>query len=338
MGRNRDYKKDQKLPPYVYRKKARDLVEYRPYIAKGVFGKSIYLKDAKGKNLKADAPLEAIYKAYSKFADEPKPNKKTLAWLLNEYFKSIQFARLAQSTKRHYRIMQGIITNKELSNGMLFGDLDLKFIKPPVIAGYRDSRADTKVSANRELQFLSAVFSWSIEKGYVEVNPCHGVRKFEENSRDRYIEDDEYKTVYDLAPAHIKVMMEISYLCRARRGEVLALIRNDVLEGGVFIKRSKGSDSEVTLWSPRLKAAIDAARSHNNHVLSRYILHDAKGLKYRNSALDTAWQRLMRKALKSGLKERFTILRQRVLPTTKTTLVGINQRVCVKFISENQAI
>ncbi len=87
-------------------------------------------------------------------------------------------------------------------------------------------------------------------------NPCKGVHRIPESPRKRYITDAEYKAVYDIAPDHYKVAMELAYLCRMRRSEVLDTRYRDVEAEGLHTRRIKGSDSALTLWTSRLKAAV----------------------------------------------------------------------------------
>lgn len=54
MGRKRETRRDERLPPYVYRKPKLNAVEYRPYLGKGKFGASTYLKDEDGKQIQID--------------------------------------------------------------------------------------------------------------------------------------------------------------------------------------------------------------------------------------------------------------------------------------------
>lgn len=65
-----------------------------------------------------------------------------------------------------------------MSNGRTLGEAPLKALRPPTFSKYRDGRGDLPVSANRELQFLRAVFSWGIEYGHTDANPAKGVRLF----------------------------------------------------------------------------------------------------------------------------------------------------------------
>lgn len=304
MGRNRGTRRDNALPQYVYRVVSKNRVLWREYAGKGRFGRTVTLTDPDGRPLPADAPHHLIFEAYGRLV--AKAPGRTLDWLLAQYFKGRQFSELADATRRVYRIHAGVIAGKALKSGRCFGSTALKTITPPVIAKYRDSRAEARISANRELQFLSAIFAWGIEQGHVTSNPVKGVRKYPAQVRTRYIERWEMDLVQQLAPDHIAVAMELAYLLRARRSEVLALTRGDVSEVGVYLRRGKGSEDETTTWTTALEHAIQAARAINRDVISPWLLHDAWGLQIKAAAFDTAWQRLMARAMENGLKSRFT--------------------------------
>jgi integrase len=73
------------------------------------------------------------------------------------------------------------------------------------------------VRANREKAALSSCISWLIREGHAHgllINPClraSGIKRNRENKRERYVTHDEYRDVYDQAPAQVKAMMELTY-------------------------------------------------------------------------------------------------------------------------------
>jgi len=304
MGRKRESRSDQRLPPYVYRRHRQNLVELRRYLGRGKFGPSVSLRDSEGNTLPATASLQEIVRAYHR-AVQVDNAPRTLSWLFEHYLQSPKFARLAATTQGHYRRYAVSIAGRTLKTGALFGDVPVDKITRPIIARYRDSRAAAPIAANREMQFLSAVYSWALEQGHAADNPAQGVEKNPQKARDRYITDAEYALVLRLAPTWIAAMMELAYLCCARRGEVLALTRDSLLDDGLFLKRTKGSDSEITRWSPRLRDAVALAKSHNKNTLSRFLLHDKRGMQIRGPAFNSAWKRLMVRAVAAGLPEPF---------------------------------
>lgn len=299
-------------PPHVTFKKGRWV--YQPYLGKGKRGKEIPLRWEK-KLLRKDAPRSRIWACWEELVNQP---SDTLSWLVNKYLKSEQFKRLALNTQKVYQIYANTILTMPMKSGKMFGHVPFGSITPGVIRKYLDKR-EAKILANREVEFMSSVFGWAFERDFCTSNPCRGVRKNPERSRTRYIEDWEYELVYNLAlnsgTKYIAAMMEIAYLCRARRIEISERNRgidygikmNQIDKTkGIYIHREKGSLPEWTLWSERLKDAIKLCRSINRDVISPYLIHDKQGQPIQDRAFSSAWQRLMKKAIAAGIKERFT--------------------------------
>lgn len=298
MKRNRE---NEKLPPRVYKDRSRYF--YRPYLGREngqpKYGKPIRLCGL-------DATVSEIWQAYERLLNK---DNDTLLWLVGEYLKSGQFKELAGKTQNEYQGYANIILAFEMANGRKFGEAPLERINKRVIRGYLDAYP-AKVAANRHIEFLSAVFAWGEERyPIVKNNPCAGVRKNREESRTRYIEDWEYHIAYNVALSMRNPMfayaMEISYLCCARRDEVFSLDSKSMRKEGVWLRRSKGSDDEITGWSPRLREAVAGCKTINKDAPTpinkpRYILKRKDGSKYTKNGLDSAWQRVYKKGVSHG--------------------------------------
>lgn len=296
MGRNRSRRRDAALPHYVQRKPDRNRIVWREYLGGGKFGKVVTLVDDEGRALHANASQRDIFSAYTR--QITKTTGRTLGWLIRKYLDSAQFAKKAASTQDGYRFHAQTMINHPTSGGRVLGDAPLRSLSPPMFSRYRDSRSETApVSAVREIQFIRAVFSWGIEYGHCQANPAKSVRLEDTGGSDRYIEDWEYDRLMHCSSDLLAVCMELAYLLRARVGEVLALERRDVGAEGVHLRRKKGSDSEITRWSPRLQDAVKAARALHGHSFSRYLVHGRQGDKVGYSAVRSAFVRAMEKAM-----------------------------------------
>lgn len=281
-----------------------------PYLGRGKRGKEAPLR-LEGALLREDATLREIWRAYDQLHEQ---DENSLVWMLNQFLQSKHFKQLKPVTQVGYEGYKNVICRKKLKNGSTFGDLPYSTITIKTIRRYLDSRS-ARVSGNREIQFLKSAYSWAMQ--YIDGadnNPCIGVLLNKEAPRDRYITHDEYELVYKIAQnssyPYVAIAMELAYLCRARRGEVYALKRSDLIDDGVYLERRKGSDSEITLWTSRLRAVIAEAKKFNSDaptpVTGAYLLHDKKGLPFKKNALDSAWRRVMDEALESGLEQSFT--------------------------------
>jgi integrase len=248
-----------------------------------------------GTPLPANASQHNIIRAYQRQVTASTGH--TLGWLIDKYLDSPQFAARAETTRRAYKIHAETIKQHQAKNGRVCGDAPLRSLNPPFFSKYRDRRSEAApISANRELQFIRAVFSWGIEYGHCQENPAKGVRLNPSQSRDRYVEDWEMELVQGCGSDMLAVVMELAYLLRARVGEVLALRRADIGDTGVYVRRTKGSNSEVTRWSERLREAVSAALSLHKATISPYLLHGADGQPLSYPAVRSAFARALKKA------------------------------------------
>ncbi|MFP3477991.1 tyrosine-type recombinase/integrase [Burkholderia ambifaria] len=85
-----------------------------------------------------------------------------------------------------------------------------------------------KVTANRVLALVSSIFGKAIEWGiWSQMNPCHGIRKHSEVSRDRFLHPDELPKFFEHLLAYpnatVRDYVLMSLLTGARRSNVLAM-------------------------------------------------------------------------------------------------------------------
>lgn len=301
MGRDRN-KENARLPPYVYKNTARNHYFHWQHLGKGKMGKKTRL-------CSLDAPISEVWQAYE--ALEQKENN-TVRWLLDTYNASDANRKNATSTQRQHEMYRNALAEAVGKNGGRFGDLPLSSVNRIMIRTYLD-KAEHKIGANRRIQYMKAAWNWASQR-YAQVpqeNPCEKVTLNEEKARDRYVEDWEYylvqEIIYQTTKSHyIAIMMELAYLCRLRNMEVRNLKHSDIKDGYIRITRTKGSLGELTKISHRLREAITAAKCIHPDApvpaYGAYLLHDAKGLKVSKNRFDSAWQRIMEKAVNDGLK------------------------------------
>ena len=271
MGRNRK-KAYQKLPKYVYVNRGRYI--YRPPGTKDiVLGKVISLS------------IPDVWEAYRQLTGT---SKQTLNYIVDEYLKGFDFAKL-KSQKERKRLLD-VVANTDAKGR--FGNKQYANITPGVIRKYLDHKGT--VSANREIAALSAAWSYCYQRDIVTIpNPCLGVDRITETPRKRYVNESEYQKAYQTMPKHIQVAMELAYLCRMRLSEVLDARVKDIEEEGLNTRRLKGSDDALTLWSPRLQKAVNRGlegciRTPKMTIVNR------NGSQVKRSSFQTTWQRRMK--------------------------------------------
>ncbi len=102
--------------------------------------------------------------------------------------------------ERHIRPILGKLKADDISQADI-----TKFMKK-VAAGYTPKATKTKSrgrtvfsggkgTANRTVGLLGGIFSFAVVQGYCAANPVHGVKKYQEGKRERFLSDSEYTRI-----------------------------------------------------------------------------------------------------------------------------------------------
>ena len=275
MARTRVNSSDNWMPPRVYLKGP-------SYVLRPVGGGSIRLCPASAKQ-------SDVWQAYELLINEDIQGYK-VSRLVADFFASADFIDLSKTTQSDYKKNSRPIL-------LVFGAMQADSVEPKHVRAYMDKRGlKSRVQANREKAFFSRAYRWAYERGKVKSNPCKGVKQFKESARTRYVTDAEYDAVFRCAPPAIRVAMELSYLCAARKGDVLEMRWSQVLEDGVFIQQGKTGVKQVKLFSDRLKKAINAAKSLSGNQLNTYLIVKPDGHPYTDNGFNSAWRETIIKA------------------------------------------
>lgn len=273
-----------KLPPRVYQK----------------HGAFFYVTNPDRKWIRLGQNESEMYQALAKLK-----STDVRQGLMSEFFE--RYEKEIIPTKAPRTQIDNLSEIKNLKQA--FGTMRPEHIKPKHVYAYMDARgAKAKTRANREKSLLSSIFSYLIRWGVVEDNPCKNVKGFQEKARNRYVEDWEYEAVLSLASPVLRAAMEIAATTGMRQGDILKLKYNDLTENGVPVTQNKTGKKQIFEWTPALKEAIQSAKQHPRHADSLiYIIANERGQQYTSEGFKCNWQRLMNKALETGvINERFT--------------------------------
>lgn len=283
-----------------------------------------------------------------------------VGWVIARYQESADFAALAESTRRLYRYCATVAQGYHIHNGR-GASLDTLFVdrlRLPVIQrvvetiakgrqesvpGAADAQAPSPSKANHLLLYLHRVFAWGRRHGHCQTNPAAGAKRVPVRARSGMPTRVAYEAVLKFAqvrgaltvsssgapaagvPAsYLWPLMEIKYLCRMRSIEVLALTDAHASEQGIYVARRKRSHDNIVQWSPRLRAAWDAAlavratlrarRSNRFRTLPsperRFIFVSPDLERWSAGGLSAAWNQLMRSAVEEKViaqEQRFTL-------------------------------
>jgi len=288
-------RKKTNLPPYVYRGKS--AYEYRPYLGRGLKRQGIRLCGL-------DAAISRVWAEWESLQGKP---PQTLLWLLTEYLESDEGRSKAPRTRVEQQRQAAFLKRFALTHSRFFGDIDLSTITAGKMRRFLDVRKEqgAAISGNRELALISRAWNWARERDLVKhPNPCLIVRRNKETPRNRYVTDEEYHAVFELAanPPYLRPMMELAYLCRMRQGEIRRALKSDITPEGFETRRLKGSRDALTEWFDRLRAAVKMALVTPRRIEGVYVIQDRNGQPITKTGFDSAWQRLKVKMEKGGVE------------------------------------
>ncbi len=200
----------------------------------------------------------------------------------------------------------------------IFGHMLITELKTIHVFQYRDRRGKVAPTAcNHEIGVLSHAYSKAIEWGLSEENPIKGkVRKIATKPRDRYVEDWELDEALTVASPLIKAYVNLRLQLGLRRGDMLRIRNEHLLEEGILVVPSKTEHSTgkkiIYQWTDELMFAVDEVKNLSTEIQSEWLFCTRKGKGYmnengRSNSFDSIWNRFMKKALsQSKLELRFT--------------------------------
>ncbi len=264
----------------------------RMYLRRGKY----YFVDVSGKW----HPLGPDYvKAMGAYAELTGPGRPcvTMESVIEKYRLHV-LPHKAESTQKH----EGPKLTRLASvfGGMLPDDVTIQHVYR-----YMDARSAAPTAARHEVTLLHHVFVKAIRWGAATKNPAQGIEKPKSKPRDRYVTDEEYLAVWELAIPSLRVAMDLALLTGLRRGDLLNLTRGSLTDDGLLVKSQKTSKALLFEYTEELNEVLSRAKKLRPQLPGRYLIRTREGRQYTGSGFAANWQRLMRKAQKNGI-EKFT--------------------------------
>jgi integrase len=142
----------------------------------------------------------------------------------------------------------------------VFGGMRPQDVTAQHVYQYMDIR-NAPVAANRGKSLLSAIFNYAVRKGIVASNPCRQVTRLTEKPRTRYIRDNEYEAVWNIAPPMIRCAMDLAYITGLRQGDILALnFRDHVKKDGLQVTTGKTGTRVWFSWDAGLTEVVERCK------------------------------------------------------------------------------
>lgn len=263
---------------------------------------------------------------------------------LTEIFKKAsEYLDLSAKSQQGYDYCAAKACGYLLRDGRRLGQQRIEHLSVPVLQRVVETMATgrpaigklpaiipTPAAANRVASYLRRLFAWGIRHGHCAANPADGIRKVREKRDARMPDHDSFEAVLRYAracaalkahtagscPPYLPAVMVLAYAVRLRGIEVDTLTDANVLREGIRSNRRKGSRDNVTKWTKELRDAVRWLQAYRQERMDahgrptpinpeqRRLIVTESGTPLSKSALDSAWQRLIRRAMTEGIIDR----------------------------------
>jgi integrase len=154
-------------------------------------------------------------------------------------------------------------------------------------------------SANRILALLKTMFNKAIEWEYCLSNPCMGIKKFKEKSRERFLQADElprfFKALNSEPNKSFKDYFYITLLTGARRRTVGSMNWKDInfANNTWKIEETKNGELQIVHLS---EPAINILKDRFNIRSSEWVFPSATSASGHIEEPKTSWKKLLKRA------------------------------------------
>lgn len=158
-----------------------------------------------------------------------------------------------------------------------------------------------KIRANRVLALISSVFGRAIEFGLYEgMNPCIGIKRFPEQSRDRFLQADELPRFFDALFAEPKDVIRdfilVALLTGARKSNVLAMRWSDInLKEATWKIRETETKNSTPQTVPLCEDIISILTERRKNTRSLFVF-PGRGKSGHFTSPTTGWKRILKRA------------------------------------------
>jgi integrase len=193
--------------------------------------------------------------------EDPAEDKKqvnnlvTMEELANNYLDRHGYKKRPKSLYEDQKLLQNIILPA-------LGRLKVIYITRRELEALHKHYQDTPYQANRALSLLSKMFNLAISWGWRDDNPAANIQKYQEEKRDRWLNQEELDRLWEVLERHSDHMTAYVFkfliLTGARKGEALGATWDQFdLEKGVWTKPSHLTKQKKKEHLPLSEKAVE---------------------------------------------------------------------------------
>lgn len=256
----------------------------------------------------------------------------TVAWMLEKFHASSEFKELADDTHTDYENCRKVIENAPTKRGPKLGTFQAARLTATNWQSFHEAivKQGTPSKANHCIRYVRRVYEWANPHLGIKGNPARPVILTKERKQHKMPKAEVFAKVVEFArergqytphtrgscPPYLAPLIGLTYAMRLRRVEVVFLTDAHGVEEGILAIRAKGSEDNITEWTPSLRALWEEAKAVRAAILARprhskrpvplspddrpiFINEDA--LPLTRGVVTTAVRRLVKLAIKEGV-------------------------------------
>jgi len=227
--------------------------------------------DGKNKKRRIRSPegSEAWVAEYKAILDDMQANERprpknpyvaihSLAWLINQYMVSAEFASAKPATQAQRRSVLLRISREN-------GHRDCRTLTKEAVQAGRDARAKTPGAANNMIKVIKSLYKWAQEYGHVDHNPAEGVKRLKMGDSTWKPWTREQREAFKAAHPFgttARTAYHLAFDGGLRRSDVVRIGRQHRDETHLRIDQKKTAKTVSILIVPELARALDTAPSN----------------------------------------------------------------------------
>lgn len=274
------------------------------FLYKRVDGKPDKIKLGRFPDMHPEQAFNAAYKLMNDISDGVNPNQQKKNLRAEMIFEDLftkylnEHAKIRKSSWKedlgYYNRHLTSLNSKKISD-----------VQRPDIERLHNRIKDDKgiYAANRSLALLSKIYSKAIDWGLEGDNPCRGVKKFKEKSRERFIQGDEitrfFESLNNEPSETFKDFFYLSLLTGARRNNVQAMHWSDINFNRAewLVEETKNGEPQTI---PLIPQAIIILKERYENKISDWVFPSATSKSGHIEEPKKVWKNLLERA---GIKD-----------------------------------
>lgn len=179
------------------------------------------------------------------------PAPGTLGELITLYLESPDYKRLAESTRKVYKIgLRPWLDKQEVRH------LDARSIRRSHVLAFRDAWSERPGMADLFVRATQAVFRFGIDREHVDVNPAAKISRLANGEHRRWTEDEVGRLLLMGRPV-FQMAGAIALFTGQRQGDVLRMEWDHIRNDRLFVKQEKTRKPLIIPLHPLLRSALD---------------------------------------------------------------------------------